>query len=131
MKGCAGSPRAERLVAERSAERAVLLVETADALAALGALEEAAHRYGDAFEVLAGTPLAWLEVRAWTGAGRVASGLGRTVEAAHAFAEASTRHLTAGNGPGWAVTESEALVLLPAGAPGRRTRIARPPRCRR
>jgi tetratricopeptide (TPR) repeat protein len=116
--------RAEQLVGERSSERAVLLVETADALAALGALEEAARRFGDAFDVLASMPLAWLEVRAWTGLGRVAGALGRTVEAAEAFAEASVRHLAAGNLPGWAITESEALVLLPADTPGRRTRIA-------
>lgn len=116
--------RAERLVTERSSDRAVLLVETAGALAALGALEEAARRFGDAFDVLAGIPLAWLEVRAWTGVGHVAGGLGRTVEAADAFAEASVRHLAAGNLPGWAVTESEALLLLPANAPGRRTRLA-------
>jgi tetratricopeptide (TPR) repeat protein len=115
--------RAERIAPEASAERAVLFVETADALASLGALDEAARRYRDAFDVLATLPLAWLEVRAWTGAGRVAAELGRTSEAVEALAEASARHLAAGNLPGWAGTESEALVLLPADSPARRARI--------
>lgn len=115
--------RAERLVASGSPDHAALLVESADALAALGAMDEAALRYADAFDVLATMPLAWLEVRAWTGAARVAIELGRMTEAAAALSEAASRHLAADNMPGWAVAESDAIVLLGPDAPGRRARI--------
>lgn len=61
--------RAERLVEAGTDDACGILVETADALANLGAIDEAVRRYRDALGILAHSPISWLEGRAWLGLG--------------------------------------------------------------
>lgn len=60
---------AERDVEAGTVDACAIQVETAEAYAGFGALDEAVHRYREAIEVLADTPISWLEGRAWLGLG--------------------------------------------------------------
>lgn len=61
--------QAEQLVEPGTDDACGILVETADALANLGAVDEAVRRYRDALAILAHSPISWLEGRAWLGLG--------------------------------------------------------------
>lgn len=61
--------RAEELVERGTDDECAILVDTAEALASLGAYDEAVGRYRDALDVLSRAPISWLEGRAWLGLG--------------------------------------------------------------
>ncbi len=91
--------RAEQLVEVGTDDECDLQVETADALAGLGALPEALARYLASIAMLSNRPLSWLEGRAWLGAGLCHARLGATDSARDALLASISAFQAADNTP--------------------------------
>lgn len=121
-EGLAWFARAEAAVASGSRDHSALLVDSAEAVAALGATREAVFRFREALAALEEMPAAWLEGRAWAGLAAAATELGDLDGAADARASASARFAAAGNLPAQVVNEVEAMAVTPTG-PARDERL--------